>query len=259
MTTPAYTVSEEEMAIWREIGFERPPTQYELECSDDRPMDDEPQALQMDMLFEPLRFYYEGQKVHVGKNQIIYYSADQVRRRDFLGPDVYVVLDVEPGSRASWVIWEEGKGPDVVIEILSWSTRRRDKGEKKQIYQDNIRVKDYVWYDPHTQELEGFTNTDKGFVTIPKDDTDRLPCPALDLLLMVWDGVYQGRPGKWLRWATASGELLPLREEAERQRADAERQRADAERQRADAIARQVAERDALLRRYRERFGDLET
>lgn len=259
MTTPAHTVSEEEMAIWREIGFDRPPTQYELECSDDRPMDDEIQILQMDLLFEPLRLYYTGQRVHVGKNQIIYYSADQVRRRDFLGPDVYVVLDVEPGSRASWVIWEEGKGPDVVIEILSWSTWRRDKGDKKQIYQDNIRVKDYFWFDPRDQELEGFTNTDKGFVSIPKDDAGRLPCPALDLLLMVWEGSYQERPGRWLRWATRDGRLLPLREEAARAETEEAIRSAEAERHRADQSARQLADNEALLRRYRERFGELDT
>jgi hypothetical protein len=57
----------------------------------------------------------------------------------------------------------------------------------------------------------------------------------------------------WLRWATFAGDLLPTeseRAEQERMRAEQERMRAEQERMRAEDL-------EALLQRYRERFGDL--
>jgi Uma2 family endonuclease len=38
-----------------------------------------------------------------------------------------VVLDVPRRERKSWVVWEEEKAPDVVIELLSESTAKKDK------------------------------------------------------------------------------------------------------------------------------------
>ena len=64
----------------------------------------------------------------------VYYSLAQVRNRDFKGPDFFAVLGVPKGERKSWVVWEEGKAPDVVIELLSESTAQQDKTNKKQIY-----------------------------------------------------------------------------------------------------------------------------
>jgi Uma2 family endonuclease len=45
-------------------------------------------------------------------------------------------------------VWEEEKPPDVVIELLSESTAKYDKTDKKLIYQNQMRVSEYFWYDP---------------------------------------------------------------------------------------------------------------
>lgn len=145
---------------------------------------------------------------------------------------------------------EEGKAPDLVIEVLSPSTAERDKGEKKQIYQNNIGVREYVWYDPDSDELAAFLLHDRAYVPIPPDADGRVLCPSVDLLLVRWDGVYLERGGPWLRWATRQGRLLPTGEEAGWQLAEAERQRAE-------QAERELAEMQALLDRYRDRFGDL--
>ena len=73
----------------------------------------------------------------------VYFSLAQVRNQAFRGPDFFVVLDVSPRERKSWVVWQEGKGPDVVIELLSDSTAAHDKGEQKIIYQNALRVLEY--------------------------------------------------------------------------------------------------------------------
>jgi Uma2 family endonuclease len=39
-------------------------------------------------------------------------------------------MDVEIGERKSWVVWEEGKAPDIVIELLSASTATQEKLRK---------------------------------------------------------------------------------------------------------------------------------
>ena len=257
MTRKYSVVTDEDRAAFACLGMEMPPTQDELPESDGMPMDSERQALQMDLLFDPLRLHFAGQDVYVGKNQIIYYSVEQARNRDFLGPDVYVVLNVPDRERLSWVIWEEGKAPDVVLEILSPTTAARDRGEKKRIYQDNIGAREYFWYDPVSGELAGFVLHDGRYLPLDPDAAGRMPCPILDLALVIWEGAYQERSGHWLRWATRDGVVLPTREEAERRRADEERARAQEAHQRAEEAQRQLLEAQALLARYRERFGDV--
>ena len=44
-------------------------------------------------------------------------------RRRRIAPDVFVVKGVPKGDRLNYLTWEEGKGPDVVIELTSRSTR----------------------------------------------------------------------------------------------------------------------------------------
>ncbi len=46
-----------------------------------------------------------------------------------------MVLGVPARERKSWVVWEESKDPDVVIELLSEKTAVEDKGRNKTIYQ----------------------------------------------------------------------------------------------------------------------------
>jgi Uma2 family endonuclease len=80
------------------------------------------------------------------------FPAAQIKKQDFKGPDFFAVLGVPKKERKSWVVWEEEKAPDVVIELLSESTANLDKIEKKQIYQDKLRVSEYFWYDPFNRE-----------------------------------------------------------------------------------------------------------
>ncbi len=69
-----------------------------------------------------------------------------------MGPDVFVVVDVPKGERKSWVIWAEGKGPNVVIELLSDPTATYDKTTKKRLYEDQVRVLECFWFDPFNLE-----------------------------------------------------------------------------------------------------------
>ena len=102
---------------------------------------------------------------------------------------------------------------------------------KKQVYQDQVRVPEYFWYDPERGELAGFTLCDGVYQPIPPDEAGLLWSGRLGLNLTRWTGSFDGYEAEWVRWATPSGVLLPTRSEAlddERQRAHrlAERLRA---------------------------------
>jgi len=91
------------------------------------------------------------------------------------------------------------------------------------------------------------------YVPIAMDAQERLFSQQLDLVLVQWEGIYQDLNARWLRWATVTGVLLPTPQEAfeqEQQRAAEAQQRAAEAQQRAIAL-------EALLARYRERFGDI--
>ena len=64
-----------------------------------------------------------------------------------VAPDVMVAVGVDDSLRDSWVIWQEGKAPDFVLEVASESTWKRDRDEKPAIYA-SMGVAEYFLYDP---------------------------------------------------------------------------------------------------------------
>jgi Uma2 family endonuclease len=256
------------------LGVEWPPTEDELPYDDGMPMESARHVMQLQLLMDPLRvFWADRQDGYVAGNMFVYFSLEQVRNQDFRGPDFFAVLGVPRRERKSWVVWQEGKGPDVVIELLSESTAAIDKGEKKLVYQDRLRVPEYFWFDPFSAEWAGFALHKGVYETIPEDEQGRLSSKQLALTLMRWQGTYHDVEARWLRWATLAGELLPTPQEIAaqerqhanevqqradqvQQRADEAQQRADEAQQRADEAQQRAAELEALLARYRERFGD---
>ncbi|MEB3339075.1 MAG: Uma2 family endonuclease, partial [Leptolyngbyaceae bacterium] len=136
-----------------DFAIQLPPTQYELPCDDGEPMETERHKVQLQLLTDALVPWLEARDDgYVGGNMFVYYSMAQVKNQDFKGPDFFAVVDVPKGERRSWVSWEEGKTPDVVIELLSESTAEVDKGVKKLIYQNRMHVPEYFWYDPFNPE-----------------------------------------------------------------------------------------------------------
>ncbi|BAP58181.1 hypothetical protein THII_3884 [Thioploca ingrica] len=209
------------------------PTQDDLPSDDGVPMETERHKKQMDLLIYPLTSWLKL-RAYVGGNMFIYYSVKQVRYQDFKGPDVFVVLDVPNRERKSWVVWEEGKSPDLIIELLSESTANYDKNEKKQIYQNQLKVSEYYWFDPfNPDDWAGFELQQSCYQPIIPDAQNRFISSRLKLALVRWYGIYEGVETIWLRWSHLNGELLPTPQEAR----DSETQRANME-----AKARQLAE-----------------
>jgi Uma2 family endonuclease len=238
------------------------PTQDELPCDDGVPMETQRHKLQMDILIDALFPWLAAREDgYVGGNMFVYFSAAQLKSEDFRGPDFFAVLGVPKGERKSWVVWQEGKAPDVVIELLSESTAQQDKTEKKAIYQDRLRVPEYFWYDPfNPEDWAGFILRDGNYEPLSLEMGERFFSQRLGLSLVRWQGEYKGVEAVWLRWATFAGDLLPTESELteqEKMRAEQERMRAEQERMRAQQEKMRAEDLEALLQRYRERFGDL--
>jgi hypothetical protein len=156
--------------------------------------------------------------------------------------------------------------PDLIIELLSPSTRKIDLEDKKELYERVFKTTEYFVYDLDSQELAGFRLVGPHYQPLQPDDEQKIYCEVTGLYLIVRDA--------WLRWMTPDGVILPTPREAameiklqaaaaeqqaeqERQRAEQERQRAEQERQRAEQERQRAEQAEQLLAEYRRRFGDL--
>jgi Uma2 family endonuclease len=231
-----------------------PPGSAELVCDDGEPLETARHRQQMTILIESLEFAWrERNDFYVGGNMFLYFSDRQMRHNDFRGPDVFVVLNTTRRERRAWVVWEEdGRAPDVIIELLSDKTAHVDRGEKMRVYGRALKVGEYFLFDPLSGVFEGYElDVLRGSYRRKSPDPEgRLRCAQLGLFLGKVRGTVHAVEADWLRWLDADGHVLDLpaeRADAEAQRADTEAQRADAEAQRAERLAAEIAELKAKL------------
>lgn len=231
------------------FGVKPPPRGEDLPYDDGEPMESKDHRWQMNLLCEVFTMAIGRDDAWVGGNEALYYSALQVKRNDFKAPDVFVVLDaIDNPGRKSWVVWEEdGRTPNIVIELLSESTEANDRGAKKRIYERVLRVPDYFVYDPLDFRFEGWRLADGIYRPLVADAAGRLPCQEVGLWLGRWRGEYIGRDNTWLRLFDGQGRLIPTFAEAERANAETERARADAAQARAAAEAERARVAEARL------------
>ena len=83
--------------------------------------------------------------VAVEGNRLLYHVEGDPRSR--VAPDVFVVFGVPKRRRRIYLLWEEGKAPDFVLEVTSRSTRRQDQGFKRDLY-GRLGVREYWLFDP---------------------------------------------------------------------------------------------------------------
>jgi hypothetical protein len=140
-------------------------------------------------------------------------------------------LGTERKTRKSWVVWEEdGKYPNLILEILSPTTANTDREYKKELYQNTFRTPDYFWFDPYTLEFAGFHLVDGEYQPLEENQQGHLWSRQLGLYL----GIDQGL----LRYFTPTGELVPTPEET----AEQETKRAEKEARKSERLAAKLRE-----------------
>ena len=135
--------------------------------------------------------------------------------------------------------------PDVIIELLSDTTRAVDKGEKKALYEGLFRTAEYYLYDPWSQEFIGYHLQGRRYQEVEPDAERQIYSATTGLYLGIREG--------WLRWLTVEGAVVPTPLEL----AEQAKQRAEQAKQRAEQAKQQAEQAEQLVAMYRRRFGDL--
>lgn len=226
---------------------EHRPNVENLVTEDDTPVDNIFSEKQQRLLTEPLYSSWEGpgegRPFLALANVGLFYAVNEPP----LVPDVLLSLDVEapedlwPKAHRSYFVWEYGKLPEVVIEIVS----NREGGEtdhKMRLYA-HIGIPYYVIYDPFEQIQKSLLRAYRLVAPHTYTETGPAVLEGVGLGLTLWEGEFENMQDRWLRWQDEAGTLIPTgaeRAEQERQRAAQAEQRAEQERDRAERLAAQL-------------------
>ena len=224
------------------------PTMYDLpdEDPEEPGLPDEFHYLQPNLLSATLRLTdYAAEQIFTSGDLNIYFDVQHPlwHKR----PDWFAVLGVprlyeHRDLRRSYVLWQEGVSPAIVVELLSPGTEAEDLGRterdedspptKWEVYERILRVPYYVVYDRFSNQLQAFHLVGGQYQELDLQ-APRMWMPTLKLGLGVWQGNYQGIERSWLRWYDEADNWLPTEAEIAAQ----ERQRTEQERQRAERFA----------------------
>ncbi|NLX98343.1 MAG: Uma2 family endonuclease [Rhodopirellula sp.] len=211
-----------------------------LVTEDDAPLDNVFSEKQQRLLTEPLYSSWsdpaQNRPFVAMANVGLFWS---VRRPPYV-PDALLSVDVElsadlwPKAHRSYFIWDYGKAPDIVIEVVS--NRQGSEDTEKLAGYARVGVRYYAIFDPgklldeevlRVYRLEG--------LALQKMEGPAW-FPDIGLGLEIWQGRYEDHDNTWLRWVDPEGRLIP----SGRERAESERQRAESEHQRAERLAAQL-------------------
>jgi hypothetical protein len=149
------------------------------------------------------------------------------------------VRGVEKRERANYLIWEEGKGPEVVIELTSSSTKKEDTEKKFKLYRDVLKVREYFLFDPKrdylTPRLQGYRLV-KGQYRPIRAMAERLPSLVLGLHLEADDNTLR-------LWNPTTKAWLPTLDE----RIGTARERAQKEQTRRQQAEARIAQLETQL------------
>ena len=212
-----------------------------LVTEDETPVDNMPSEKQQRLLTEPLYSSWSGP----GGGRSFLAAANvgvfPEPRNPAIVPDVFLSLDVEPHRNwwdkrhRSYFVWEFGKPPDLVVEIVS-KQKGNEVTRKRQRYA-GMGVEYYVIHDPLHQVMGDELRVYR--LRAGSYEQQQSPWfPELRLRLMLWDGVFEAIRHRWLRWTDEHGALIPTG----RERAEHAEQLLAEERRSAERLA-------ALLRR----------
>jgi Uma2 family endonuclease len=204
-------------------------------ASDGHPMaeSDKTRRLVVDCIQTLERYFADQPDVYVSGNILIYYREGDPTRS--IAPDVLVTRGIEKRARSIYQTWVEGKMPDVVIEIVSETTWRRDLGVKATLYHA-LGVQEYFLFDSTGQlfdqgTLLGMVRHEPGFREIPADEQGRLWSEVLQLTLAAEEGLLRfydptaGTRLQTLEARAAAAEARASQAEEQLRRLEAELQR----------------------------------
>jgi Uma2 family endonuclease len=209
------------------------PTMYDLpsESLEEPGLPDEFHDLQPQLLSRTLQLTgYSRDQWFTASDLNLYYDPTHplwYKRADwFLATDVPRLYD-QRELRRSYVNWCEPHPPAVVIEILSSGTEADDLGRfrsgeaeapeavqdavqeppsKLDVYERYLQVRHYLVYNRHQPQLRYFRLVEGQYQEQRLNSTHPLIwLEDLQIGLGIWEGIFEGAPGFWLRWCDRQG------------------------------------------------------
>ena len=200
--------------------------------------DDEPLAESEYQLF-PLTYahaaltgwFEDDPTVWVGADMFLYYEEGVPS--SVITPDVFVVTQTHKRHKRNiFQTWVEGRMPDLVLEVMSSTSVRRDTVTKYELYQD-LGVREYWIYDP-TEEgfieprLRGHTLVDGEYQPVEIREVDGRLVGVSEVL-----GLELNADAEWFRFFDpGSAKYLPNTYENRRALEESERALSDERRER---------------------------
>ena len=214
-------------------------------------------SLMMDLIGALERYFEEHEQVYVSGNILLYYERGNIKSR--ISPDVLVTLGVANGPRRTYKVWEEGKAPDLVIEVTSKKTKARDRGLKKGLY-EALGVKEYLLFDPTSDYLDPrfqvFRFEGGRHVPVLAPESVGYESSQLGLTFRVVDNqlrIFESQSQRLL----LNGRELGHQAKQQSQRADQAARRADQAARRADQEANRADQESARADRLAARLREL--
>jgi Uma2 family endonuclease len=195
----------------------------ELLFEEDPPLESDWHVLAMVLLLDIMQeFFKDRDDVYMSGNTPVYFDPARKKNRHFRAPDFYVIKNAPKGLRHSWVTWEEGGlTPHLVIELASLSTIDVDLGEKKEIYEQQLKIPEYLVFNPYNDELLGWRLQGGHYCAMKPNEQGWFWCEEVGLWLGVIDHEFPRARGviKTPRFFHPDGQLVLTRQEVETQRA----------------------------------------
>lgn len=199
------------------------PTMYDLpsDNAEEPGLSDEFHYLQPQLLSATFRLTdYSREQIFTSGDLNLYYDSRHplwYKRPDWFAavgvPRLYEQRDL----RLSYVVWQEGVSPIVVVEFLSPGTENEDLGKatrtadqpptKWEVYEQILRIPYYAVFDRYTDRLRAFTLVSGQYQELELSES-RFWMPALKLGLGLWQGEYGDVERQWLRWYDAEGNWI---------------------------------------------------
>ncbi len=217
------------------------PDVNKLVTEDDTPVDNFASEKQQRLLVGSLYSSLQNQTFIAAANVGIYH----IYKQPPIVPDVFLSFDVQVPENwwekrnRCYLVWEFGKPPEVVIEIVS-NKIGDELGDKLKTY-EHMRVSYYIVYDP-TQQLGEKQLRIYELVGRRFRETSETWLEQVELGLTLWEGEFEGRQDTWLRWCYQDGTVLPTGDEraqtAEQRAQTAQQQAEDEKQQKQQALSR---------------------
>jgi Uma2 family endonuclease len=186
---------------------------------------------------------YQSDRVFSACDLNLYYDVHHqnwYKRPDWFGAVGVPKLYDDEDLRLSYVIWQEGISPHIVVELLSPSTEKEDLGESRvrrsqngisqdgqaekppskwEVYEKILRIPYYVIFSRSSDLMRVFALQKD--IYVEQDLTEsKIWMSEIELGIGLWQGKYKGVNRLWLRFYDANDNWILTEEEKAKQRAE---------------------------------------